>query len=207
MVESVIISTLQPYCTTANLLVAAVLAVPLWIAYNLFLSPLAPIPGPWTVRAGIPLFKTKRASDMTWVWDLEQLHKTYGPIVRVSTNHLSVSDPNALASIYRIANPLHKTQFYHSFQAVPGKPSLFSDTDVDSHRNRKKAIAPAYAMTFLTNLEECVEGVILSLRERMREILEGRKGSAPMEFDKMAHYFAMDAVGELAVSGTSRRPA
>lgn len=200
MVESVIISTLWPYCTKTTLIAAGILAVPLWITYNLFFSPLASIPGPWTARAGISLLKAKSASNTTWVWDLERLHKRYGPIVRVSSNHLSISDPNALASIYRIANPLHKTEFYHVFQAVPGKPSLFSDTDVDSHKVRKKAVAPAYAMTFLTNLEECVEGVVLSLKERMREILESGKGSAPMEFDKMAHYFAMDAVGELAVS-------
>jgi hypothetical protein len=210
MVESVIISTLQPYCTTTTLLGALILALPLWITYNLFFSPLASIPGPWTARAGVSLLKARSASNTTWVWDLERLHKRYGPIVRVSTNHLSVSDPNALASIYRIANPLHKTDFYHVFQAVPGKPSLFSDTDFESHKIRKKAVAPAYAMTFLTNLEECVEGVVLSLKERMREILENGNGNhgigmekgrgVDVEFDKMAHYFAMDAVGELAVS-------
>jgi hypothetical protein len=210
MVESVIISTLQPYCTTTTLLGALILALPLWITYNLFFSPLASIPGPWTARAGVSLLKARSAGNTTWVWDLERLHKRYGPIVRVSTNHLSVSDPNALTSIYRIANPLHKTDFYHVFQAVPGKPSLFSDTDFESHKIRKKAVAPAYAMTFLTNLEECVEGVVLSLKERMREILENgnnagmngvEKGrGVDVEFDKMAHYFAMDAVGELAVS-------
>jgi hypothetical protein len=213
MVELVIISTLQPYCTTTTLLGALILALPLWITYNLFFSPLASIPGPWTARAGVSLLKARSASNTTWVWDLERLHKRYGPIVRVSTNHLSISDPNALASIYRIANPLHKTEFYHVFQAVPGKPSLFSDTDFESHKIRKKAVAPAYAMTFLTNLEECVEGVVLSLKERMREILENGNGNnagmnlgvekgrgVDVEFDKMAHYFAMDAVGELAVS-------
>lgn len=209
MVESVIISTLQPYCTTTTLLGALILALTLWITYNLFFSPLASIPGPWTARAGVSLLKARSAGNTTWVWDLERLHKRYGPIVRVSTNHLSISDPNALASIYRIANPLHKTDFYHVFQAVPGKPSLFSDTDFESHKIRKKAVAPAYAMTFLTNLEECVEGVVLSLKERMREILENgnnngvgmEKGrGVDVEFDKMAHYFAMDAVGELAVS-------
>jgi len=81
-------------------------------------------------------------------------------------------------------------------------------------------VAPAYAMGFLTKLEECVEGVIGDLNQRLREMVvrggaggddkalvgkdeEEKSEGVLVEFDKLVHYFAMDAVGELAVSGAA----
>ena len=216
MFESVILSTLYRLLSSPTSLALILLAlIPLYLIYTLYLSPLAHIPGPLTARLGLTLFRPLSARRATYVWDLEHLHRTYGPIVRTSYNHLSISSPSALPIIYRIPDPLAKTTFYHAFQARPGHPSLFSDTDVESHRQRKKAVAPAYAMGFLTKLEECVEGVISDLNERLREMVVGgaSEGTSStgsekeenkgvmVEFDKLVHYFAMDAVGELAVSG------
>jgi hypothetical protein len=200
MLDSVILSTLEPYIGLKTLAVVLALSLPIWITYHLFFSPLCSIPGPLVARMGLSIIKPRSAVSLTWVWDLERLHQQYGPIVRVSCNHLSVSDPDALPIIYRIASPLHKTKFYHSFMAIPGKPSLFSDTDFESHKTRKKAVGPAFAMTFLTNLEESVENVTETLTSRLRDKIEQDGGSTAVEFDKLAHYFAMDAVGEIAVS-------
>jgi hypothetical protein len=216
MFESVILSTLYHLVSSPTSLAFILLTlIPLYLIYNLYLSPLAHIPGPLSARLGLTLFRPLSARRSTYIWDLHQLHLTYGPIVRTSYNHLSISHPSALPIIYRIPDPLAKTGFYHAFQARRGHPSLFSDTDVDSHRMRKKAVAPAYAMGFLTKLEECVEGVISELNERLREMVvvrgggkvgggtenDGGEGEGVMvEFDKLVHYFAMDAVGELAVS-------
>ncbi|MCO5556529.1 hypothetical protein L7F22_010078 [Adiantum nelumboides] len=60
-------------------------------------------------------------------------------------------------------------------------------------------MASAYAMSYLVKLEECVEPCVDLLVEQFERMVgEAEKSKASIDMAKWMHFFAMDAVGELA---------
>lgn len=67
--------------------------------YNVFLHPLRKIPGPFL--AGLTeLWRTTRYGRGQWHDDILDLHRQYGPVVRVSPNEVSFVDREALEQVY-----------------------------------------------------------------------------------------------------------
>lgn len=144
-------------------------------------------------------------------WALEEQHDKYGPIVRVSANQVSINTPEAASIIYAHGSSaaFPKTRFYQSFQVYPTKPSLFSDIHTESHAAFRRAISSAYSMNSLVKLEEYIEPLVSSLvksldkagsgGKRMANEVEGGPATVvSLDMAKWLHFFAMDAVGELA---------
>jgi cytochrome P450 len=141
---------------------------------------------------------------------LEDLHDKYGTIVRIGPDHLSLTSCEATNAIYAHGGQYNKTPFYHSFQVYAKHPSIFSDTDPKSHADRRRAVSAAYSMTSLVGLERYVEPLIDTLVGKLHAKVKGSGRSrvqegaarnvASVDMSKWMHYFAMDAVGELAVS-------
>lgn len=94
------ISFIHVLCGGVALIVARVL-------YELFLSPLKHIPGPFLAkftdfyRAG--LTTQGNVDIITRGW-----HKRWGPAVRVGPNAISISDPGLIRVIYTTKNPWRK---------------------------------------------------------------------------------------------------
>lgn len=69
------------------------------IVYNAYLHPLRNVPGPFL--AGITeLWRTAKYSQGQWHQDIVDLHRQYGPVVRVSPNEVSFVDQAALEQVY-----------------------------------------------------------------------------------------------------------
>lgn len=96
----------------ALLLVAVALATN--IVYNAYLHPLRKIPGPFL--AGVTeLWRTKKYASGSWHQDILDLHREYGPVVRVSPNEVSFVDQAALEQVYGHATGTKKvSQLVHS---------------------------------------------------------------------------------------------
>lgn len=182
-------------------LVASAILLP-YTLYHFFLHPLAGLPGPLSAKLGLPLFPFLHAYRRDYVWALAQQHARHGPIVRIAPNHVSFTSAHAVEKIYAHGSAKYlKTDFYKSFQVYWGRPSLFSDVDPHSHADRRRAMASAYAMSYLVKLEECVEPCVDLLVEQFERMVgEAEKSKASIDMAKWMHFFAMDAVGELAVS-------
>lgn len=89
----------------ALLLVAVALATNL--VYNAYLHPLRKIPGPFL--AGITeLWRTNKYASGQWHQDIVDLHRRYGPVVRVSPNEVSFVDQAALEQVYGHATGTRK---------------------------------------------------------------------------------------------------
>lgn len=135
---------------------------------------------------------------------MEELHDKYGIAVRIGPNHVSFTSCEAVNAIYAHGGKYNKTNFYQSFQVYAQHPSIFSDIDPKSHADRRRAVSSAYSMTSLVGLEKSVEPLIETLIEKIRLTVkrasnEEQKGArAVLDMSKWMHYFAMDAVGELA---------
>jgi len=87
--------------------------------YYALLHPLARIPGPLSVRAGIPSFRFLASCNSRWPWELHSLHRQYGDIVRTGPNTVSVIDPDLVHVVYAYGNNYAKASFYDSFRKCP----------------------------------------------------------------------------------------
>lgn len=180
-----------------HFLFAISIFLPAWILYNLFFHPLARFPGPLIARIGIPgIWPFWQTYNYRFAWALEEAHDRYGEVIRISTNHLSFTSSKAAQQIYAHGSGMMypKTTFYQSFQVYPKKPSLFSEIDSDSHSAFRRAISGAYSMNNLIKLEEYIEPLTQNLIKRLSDQQENRV----IDLAKWLHFYAMDAVGELA---------
>ncbi|PWN37159.1 cytochrome P450 [Meira miltonrushii] len=181
---------------------AIAISIPAWIIYNLFFHPLAKYPGPFIARIGIPgIWPFWQTYNYRFAWALEEAHDRYGEVVRISTNHLSFNTSKAAQQIYAHGSGViyPKTTFYQSFQVYRKQPSLFSEIDSDKHSAFRRAISGAYSMNNLIKLEEYIEPLTQNFIKRLSENqATTEKGSVVIDLAKWLHFFAMDAVGELA---------
>lgn len=104
-----------------------------------------------------------------------QLHEQYGPLVRIGPKHVSFSDPSYIPVLYGINSKFWKSDFYKPFdgeiQASPctplwprlnqnvvktpagTRPTIFSVRDEHWHRDIRRPVANAYALSTLKELE------------------------------------------------------
>ncbi|KAF8305156.1 cytochrome P450 [Clavulina sp. PMI_390] len=179
-----------------------------YFLYNLLLHPLARLPGPPTARLGLPWFRLYTTITRSYVWNLQKLHKKYGPVVRLGPNFVSTIDEASVHRIYAYNGGFHKTEFYLSFASIPSNPSLFADINDQSHAARRRSVAHVYSMKSLVDLEPFVDTVIQATINKLTSIVEGARradksvSSAHVELDLLLDFFAADAVGELAFGET-----
>lgn len=120
---SSLLRTLQPLSLAekfdAKLLISfLILSCFTYAAYNYFLHPLRHVPGPLPAKI-TELWRTRRYMLGNWHQDILDLHKRYGPIVRISPNEVSIVDKNALVSVFGHGNGTRKVSFMSIIRLVP----------------------------------------------------------------------------------------
>lgn len=125
------------------------------------------------------------------------LHKKYGPIVRIAPNHVSVSDPSYIPVFYNIKENYTKTGFY-PIQSISWKKqpemNLFSTRDPTYHRVEKRKVGAAYSLPNLLESEAAIDSCITLFMERLEEFASQQK---PVDLGAWLQYFAFDVVGEV----------
>lgn len=128
--------SLLQWCLFAIVLSSTYIAS--FLFYNLFLHPLRRFPGARLSRATV-LPKLYFLSRGKLIYHIQDLHKRYGPVVRIAPNELSFTDPQAWEDIFirqppGIAKTSHShalapdMAFYNPFGDLP--PSVISSDDV-----------------------------------------------------------------------------
>ncbi|KPI35302.1 Trichodiene oxygenase [Cyphellophora attinorum] len=152
-----------------RLIVAAGLSYVIAVAiYRLYFSPIAHIPGP------------KIAALTTWyagyhdlirggqyVKVIAEMHKKYGPIVRIRPDSLHINDHNFVGTLYS-QDPRHRRERYEtnlkSFQAPY---SILGTQDHDLHRSRRAVLSPYFSQQSVRGLSNVVNKTMLNLLRRM----------------------------------------
>ncbi|OJJ30776.1 hypothetical protein ASPWEDRAFT_117503 [Aspergillus wentii DTO 134E9] len=160
---------------------------------------LSGIPGPW-LAAYTRLWKVYDV----WKGDAHQnaiqLHRKYGKMVRIGPRHVSFSDPKALPIIYGLGKGFNKTAFFPLQSIVwEQKPqmNLFSTRDEQYHREQKRAVANAYRMNSLLEMESSVDSCTDVFISQMGKFADAKK---PVDLGIWLQYYAFDVVGELTFS-------
>ncbi|KAF2431084.1 cytochrome P450 [Tothia fuscella] len=117
--------------------VPLLLLLSLWTIYQLFLSPLSGIPGPFTARLS-RLWITQQAWNGKTHRTMIDLHSKYGPLVRTAPNEVSIS---SLSAIKKYMEQIHSEQ--------------------------RRMVSSAYSMASLKDLERYVNQSIEVFLARM----------------------------------------
>lgn len=177
--------------------IPAVLAIGylLVIVYRLTLHPLAKFPGPKLAAAS----QAYEAYYDLWYKGggefspkIRNLHKKYGPIVRISPIELSINDAEFCAMLYA---PLPKVRDKHppSSLIVGTSSGTFSTADHYLHRKRRAASSPLFSLQNLAAAEPLIQGHI----ERMCEVMEA-KGKEVQEMKVMCAALCFDIFFDFA---------
>lgn len=181
--------------------------------YHRYSSSLREYPGP-LLASGSRAWKGKCLSCKrnTWkadrykVWstwrghtetDHIELHKRYGPVVRIAPNELSFSSPHAAKDILAAGKGFHKTDFYWVFPP-PENPDIFTEIRENVHAAKKRHVSQPYSMANMQQMAGYIEDTQRLLMEKLDEKCE--KDGQSVDLGDYLHYFAFDALGEIAFS-------
>ncbi|KAK1749496.1 Pisatin demethylase [Echria macrotheca] len=171
-----------------------------WYALAWATSPLRQFPGPFL--AGWTNF-WRFAATLSGRYPLKmvELHKKYGPVVRIGPNTLVLNYPELIQTIYRTDKKYPKTEMYHSSSAkVDGKIqyTLFATTDAEAAAQMKRPIVKQYNWASTLALEPHVDTAIHEFCSNIDRRFVDPK--IPCDLWEWSLYFAWDLSGALIFS-------
>ncbi|KAK6207359.1 hypothetical protein LQW54_007186 [Pestalotiopsis sp. IQ-011] len=171
MVEGTPAIELHGRATLAVIGAAFIVFILLKAIYNIYFHPLQNFPGPKLAAVGpFHEFYHHVIRDGMFMWEVEKMHRTYGPIVRVNPNELHILDPHYYSTVY--AGNLRSTGKYHDAVAgftVP-KASL-ATVPHKVHRLRRSIPSPYFSKAAVVRLEPEIYERIGRLCSRLEEMM------------------------------------
>ena len=167
--------------------------VVLYLASVRYAGPFRVVPGPFLASIS-GMWMAKEVSQGTLPWDMIDLHKQHGPLVRIAPNEVSVSDAAAVRTIYGPGNKFWKTDFYMPQQGKR-KFDIFAERNEQLHGQQRRLVSSAYSMTSLVELEVFVDNTIKVFHEEM-----AKRCGQSLDFANWLQLFAFDVIGEVSFS-------
>ncbi|KIJ97258.1 hypothetical protein K443DRAFT_681651 [Laccaria amethystina LaAM-08-1] len=171
------------------LVVASVVFTYLFIRviYNLFLSPLSAIPGPWYAAIS-DLWITIHVVRLRQCQTIQELFEVYGPVVRVGPNKVVFRDISTMRNVYNI-HKFDKSTYYKSLLTNDNDHAM-TTLEHSSHAIRRKGYAPHYTPTNVAKFQP-------EMREMAFELvntLENVCGKSPVECLALFRHLMVDVV-------------
>ncbi|KAJ5401161.1 hypothetical protein N7465_011650 [Penicillium sp. CMV-2018d] len=139
-----------------------------WLAtYRLWLSPLAHFPGPKLAAVTMWYeFYYDSFLEGQYTFRIAQMHRKYGPIVRISPFELHIDDPEYYEILYSRDKPRNKSLHLTGMFGAPA--SAFGSVDHRCHRIRRQPMNPFFSHQRIRQLEPMLRRMIDKLRKGMR---------------------------------------
>ncbi|KAK3356504.1 cytochrome P450 [Lasiosphaeria hispida] len=158
-------------------------------------SPLRKFPGPF-LAGWTNLWRLYTAWSGRYPHKMLELHKQYGPVVRIGPNTLVLDYPELIRVIYGTDGKYPKTEFYRSSSAiVNGKLqyTLFAEPDHDEHSRVKRPIAKYYTTGATLAVEPHMDRAITEFCEQLdQRFVSGPSGAKQCDLWKWSLYLAWD---------------
>ncbi|KAI0266458.1 cytochrome P450 monooxygenase [Gloeopeniophorella convolvens] len=168
-------------------------------------------PGPWLAQfSDLWLGRVAQQGHRSEV--VHELHKKYGPFVRIAPNHISISDPAALQTVYAHGNGSLKSNFYDAFVSITR--GLFNTRDRAAHTRKRKIISHIFSQKNVLEFEPHVQQYLRLLLQQWDRLCaggakglkgddgeggwRGRNGRVWLDCLPWYNYLAFDIIGDLA---------
>ncbi|KAJ5117437.1 Cytochrome P450 E-class group I [Penicillium atrosanguineum] len=156
---------------------------------------LGKVPGPfWSSFTRLWLTHAVSRGDLDVVQ--RELHRRYGPLVRIAPDEVACADPDAIHKIYRTTSPLNKSDFYHLWDvgAFSKYPNAFAIVPEKLHFERRRIVSSVYSMSSILTLESYIDDCSRLFVERMTE---RTISDHVVDLGDWFLWYAYDVIGEL----------
>ena len=155
-------------------------------------TPLKNVPGPWYSRFTNQLLKNAVTGGRR-IFYIDDLHKKYGPVVRISPNEVAISDAEGFKQIHAVSSKFTKSIWYEKLTHFP-RLSVFTMRNPKQHAARRRLFARAFSKSYLReNWEPTVKQKCqLAVKNIKRQAEEGSA-----DVLKWWTFMATDIVGRL----------
>ncbi|KAL2062093.1 hypothetical protein VTL71DRAFT_6359 [Oculimacula yallundae] len=168
----------------------------LGIVYRVYFSPLSRFPGPKLAAATLfyeAYYDVIRGGAYTF--KIRELHKQYGPIIRISPHELHVDDPEFYETLFSWTSPRNKYEYYTVQFGTPD--SNFSTVDHHLHRLRRQPQNKFFSKASILRLEPIINGRIDKLCSRIDAF---KCSGEPMTLDLAYRCLTTDVVTKYALN-------
>lgn len=163
------------------------------VLHRVFFHSLAGIPGP-RFAAVCGLWRTYFYARGTWHDDVLALHNTYGRVVRVAPNEVSVVDVGAMKRLYGHGHNARKTTWYTTWQIKGATTAFFAEQEPKIHAALRRRVSAAYSMSAILRFEKYIQACL----DLCFSKLEGQAEAGNIvEFSDWTNALTFDVVGEL----------
>ncbi|KAI9041023.1 putative Cytochrome P450 [Aspergillus affinis] len=132
---------------------------------RLYFHPLAPIPGP-------------RLAALTWwyefyydaiqpghyVFKIQELHRQYGPIIRVTPDEIHISDVGFLDTVYA-PSMMRRCKYAYQLRSLRVPGGVGTTADYNLHKIRREALTPFFRKKNILYLEGLITDKVTQLKE------------------------------------------
>ncbi|KAK7935352.1 hypothetical protein PG985_000847 [Apiospora marii] len=159
--------------TVLLLLAAFVIYTVYLVIYRTYFSPLSKFPGPKIAAASFWYeFYYDYWCNGQYIFEIERMHKKYGPIIRVNPDELSIHDRDFYDTIY-VTESKRQTNHFDAFcKGIDFDGSHLLTVDHALHRKRRKPLEPFFSRLGISRLQPLLADCALHLESRLRG-LEG----------------------------------
>jgi cytochrome P450 len=136
--------------------------------YNLYFSPISHIPGPklaaatWWYEYYFDIVTYGK-----YIFKIMEMHKQYGPIVRISPHEVHISDPDFYDTLYASTSHNRKDRWSWYTFGVGLPVSTLATQETALHRKRRGAMANFFSRGKVVKLQPVVEERARTLTEKL----------------------------------------
>ena len=157
--------------------------------YRTFLHPLRSFPSPPGVCLS-DFFLSIRCRKQDAFRQVLSLHRRYGDFVRVGSNTLSITDPNAVDAVYGPQSPCHKADWYDLTQPMV---SMQTTRTKAVHAQRRRIWSTAFSAKSLRNYEIRIN----HFQDILLQQISAFAGQ-PLDAARWFNLYTFDVMGDLA---------
>ncbi|KAK0627366.1 isotrichodermin C-15 hydroxylase [Immersiella caudata] len=183
-----------------GMVLGMVLVWPIYtVIYNLFFHPLRDFPGPIL----------QSASSLPWAWQnfsgeqafhTQRLHEKYGPVVRITPNHLSFTDASSWRDIYghligHKSGAQEMTKHRSLVNSIDDVPTSILNADREEHGRVRRALAHGFSDASMREQESTIIQYIDLLVQRIHEEADG--GRKALNAEAWYNWTTFDITGDL----------
>ncbi|RFU79370.1 cytochrome p450 [Trichoderma arundinaceum] len=163
------------------------------VVYNLFFHPLRKFPGPklWAIHYG---FYARLELSGQGHRRMLQMHQKYGPVIRVSPNHLTFCHPDALNDLSGHRKPGQLENGKEEARSLSAPHSIIGASRQD-HTRLRKSMANGFSQQAMLDQQPLILTYVEKLFEKLKEA-----SSRGESIDAVAwyNYTTFDIIGDLA---------
>ncbi|KAH7035920.1 isotrichodermin C-15 hydroxylase [Microdochium trichocladiopsis] len=170
--------------------------------YNIYFHPLASFPGPLSRKISRIPWTLSMLRNRS-IFDVDELHRKYGPVVRTAPGELSFQDANVWRDIMGGGNS--DIPKWKGMYGVPTflAPHIQNTVSKEHHRMLRKALAPGFSDASLRAQEPILQGYITALINRLRAGTDGvaarDRREETFNLEMWYRYVVFDIICDLAL--------